>query len=214
MKVIYCLLFGMLFANTLCAQQPNPAYRLPVTPDMPEWAKQLYCNDIEVNVFKLDEAYEAWEAEYEAEHEDEEQEEKEKWESKGLTAENLWEEYYTRWRARVNPYVQEDGSLDFSIKTDRDFEWPQNHAEKISTSNWSYLGPVQTHWTKNDNSAQPLSPWQANIYSIDVAPSDAKFLNRVYGSMPKRRILTKHCRRLQYLNPSRTMRRRSCLCRH
>ena len=164
------------FAALGFAQKPNPSYRLPETPDMPEWAKQLYREDIKVNLFELDEEFEIWEEAYEAEHEAEEELNKDK----DAVEENLWEEYYTRWRASAYPYVQEDGFLDFSVRSFKEITWQPDMAAKVNTSPWSYMGPVVMRWTKNDNAAQPLCPWQANVYCIDVAPSDPNTL--YYGS--------------------------------
>jgi hypothetical protein len=181
MKKSYLLaILGLAFVVRISAQSPNPAFRLPESPDMPEWAKKLYRDDLVLNVFDLDEAFEAWEQAYEAEHDGAKNPQQEEWASKGLVEENLWEEYYTRWRAKVNPYVQADGSLDFTKLRDKDIPWQPGTAAKTNANPWSYLGPVVTRWTKNDNSAQPLAPWQANIYCFDVAPSDPNIL--YYGS--------------------------------
>ena len=156
----------------LFAQKPNYAYRLPASPDMPEWATKLYRDDIEVNVFDLDEAYETWENAHEAD----EKVDRPEWTDSGeepTFEENIWEEYFQRWRTAVQPFVQPDGSLRFDPAFLPSFK-AQGPAPENSTV-WSLIGPEKTYWSKNDNSAQPLAPWQANIFSFAIAPSDPGF---------------------------------------
>lgn len=175
-----CLL--LLFAGFAAlgfAQGPNNAYRLPVTPDMPDWARQLYRDDIEVNVHELDEAFEEWEQAYEAEHEGEREAAIRNGEDEGEFRENQWEEYYMRWRNAVRPFEQPDGSLLFDAKLLPKFE-PQQGSIPESSTTWSLIGPLRTYFNFNDNAAQPLVSWQANIFSIAVAPSDPNTL--LYGT--------------------------------
>ena len=82
-KIILCVLLGILTINNVIAQRPNPAYRLPVTPDMPEWAKKLYRDDARVNVFELDKEFKEWKEEEEAEGRDEGNDNNKKTESGG-----------------------------------------------------------------------------------------------------------------------------------
>ncbi|NUO02139.1 MAG: hypothetical protein HUU01_16155, partial [Saprospiraceae bacterium] len=182
MKKIYALILFACLLTFGYAQQPNRANRLPLSADMPEWARKLYNNDAALNVFELDRAFAPWQLKFDS-----------------LKAEvakagdgasealketfgyyKKYQKYYVRWRARVYPYLMSDGTLDFSIKTDKDFVQPLNQEEKSSGSAWSYLGPVITRFRQNDNAAQPLAPWQANVYCLDVAPSNPDVL--YYGT--------------------------------
>jgi photosystem II stability/assembly factor-like uncharacterized protein len=45
-------------------------------------------------------------------------------------------------------------------------------------SAWTFLGPKETYWLNESNAATVPSscPWQANVYSFDVAPSDNNIL--------------------------------------
>ncbi len=160
------------------AQNPNNANRLPLTPDMPDWAKQLYQDDAKLNVLDLDQAFEPWKRTFDSLKIEMANAGEIVGEDLRIQFEHskLYYKYYTRWRARVYPYMQPDGALDFSLVTDKDVTWAPDQAAKSSISNWSFLGPVITRWRQNDNAAQPPAPWQANIYCLDVAPSDSTLL--------------------------------------
>ncbi|MFN0013376.1 MAG: LamG-like jellyroll fold domain-containing protein [Saprospiraceae bacterium] len=177
MKIYLVFLLTGLSAFAF-AQKPNNSNRLPVTPDMPEWAKALYHDDLEVNAFALDAAFEPWSIVFDSLK-------LEMAKAGDLAGDDLrrqfehykqYYKYYTRWRARVSPYLLPDGSLDFTIQTDKDLEPQLQQAAKSSSSNWSFVGPVITRWRQNDNAAQPHAPWQVNIYCVDVAPSNANIL--------------------------------------
>ncbi|HOY07424.1 MAG TPA: T9SS type A sorting domain-containing protein [Saprospiraceae bacterium] len=161
------------------AQRPNTSLRLPDVPEMPAWAEQLYRDDLDVNVFELDAAYAPWKITYDSL--------KLEMARAGNDASpalrqqfSLYKQYYkyyTRWRGSVYPYLMPDGSLDFSIKTDIAVV---SQPDQPESSNWTFLGPVITRFRKNDNAAQPVAPWQANIYCLDIAASDPNIL--FYGS--------------------------------
>jgi photosystem II stability/assembly factor-like uncharacterized protein len=180
MKSVYIALL-LLFPIFLFSQRPNAALRIPETPEMPEWAKGLYHNDDALNVYQLDEAVQPWKEHYlhlKAQANDD----------RNLPSEALLQElalykkyykYYARWRYNVAPFVQEDGSLNFEAGP-KDVAKNTTTLADNSAANWQFLGPVNTVWRKNDVSSQPPAPWQSNIYSIDVAPSDANVL--YYGT--------------------------------
>ncbi|MBP8238376.1 MAG: T9SS type A sorting domain-containing protein [Saprospiraceae bacterium] len=175
MKKCYLTFMLLVMAYFGYSQPLNTLGRFPLTPDMPEWARGLYANDEALNVFELDRLNMPWKLKYDtlriamAEAGDTP--------SEALRNEfeyyKKYQKYYIRWRARVYPYMQEDGSIDFSIKLEK--ETPIPHL-KSSTANWSFLGPVVTRWRQNDNAAQPIAPWQANVYCLDVAPSNGNIL--------------------------------------
>ncbi|MBN8681221.1 MAG: T9SS type A sorting domain-containing protein [Chitinophagales bacterium] len=175
-------LYFVFFVLNLSGQVLNHAYRLPDTPDKPAWAKPLYGGEAGINFFETDAAFHAWEAELKIQQKAARLKEREAWEDLGENAEfeeNIWEEYYKRWRHAVRPFVQEDGSLNF--EQEKSFPTTvQANAEGINAANWSLFGPIRTYWAKNDISTQPPAPWQANVYAIDVAPSDANVL--YYGT--------------------------------
>ncbi len=129
----------------------------PKTLEAPVWAKDLQAEN--PNVFAIDAAYEA----YFKTH---------------PYKKNLWTKYYRRWRKRVNPYIQADGSL---LKPDQLDEFRKTHEKKSSVyteqdANWKNIGPVTTHWLNQDNASGSSCPWQVNIYALEIAPSDPNIL--------------------------------------
>ncbi len=177
-KQSYLLILFLVFSALGFAQKPNPALRLPVTPDMPEFAKKLYVDDANLNVFELDKAYAPWhetylslKAEMKKAGENASDDLKRQFEHY-----KQYYKYYTRWRRQAYLYLKPDGSLDFTIKTYKDAEPMPSGAEKSMPSNWSYLGPVATRLPEQDQPGQPLNSHQVNVYSMDVAPSNASIL--------------------------------------
>ncbi len=45
-----------------------------------------------------------------------------------------------------------------------------------SASAWSFVGPKRTLWRAEHRAGQPVAPWQINLYSFDVAPSNPSIL--------------------------------------
>jgi photosystem II stability/assembly factor-like uncharacterized protein len=94
--------------------------------------------------------------------------------------------YYRLWSRAVEPWVSTGGAINLpdiaSIKKgllsgqlDAD-QYGKSKAE--NTSAWSFLGPRETFWLNESGSAEPPSacPWQVNVYSFDVAPTDNNIL--------------------------------------
>ncbi len=53
----------------------------------------------------------------------------------------------------------------------------ENNKRIISPSgSWSFVGPKRTIWRSDHRADQPTAPWQVNIYSLAVAPSDPSVL--------------------------------------
>jgi len=157
---------------------PNNAYRLPEVSGMPEWARSLYRDDIRVNALELDAQFALWKASQpQAESEEAGME---------PIRESPWEEYYERWRRAVSPFVQPDGTVDFSLANATQtapsggrVESPM-HGTSTQAATWSYFGPGITYHTVNDDPGlHPLS-WQSNIYCLDIAPSNHSYV--YYGS--------------------------------
>ncbi len=166
------------------AQKPNDSNRLPESPEMPDWARKLYRDDIEVNILELDKQFVPFKMTY-----DSLKIEVAKAGDAASEALKLqfghykrYVKYYNRWRGAAFPFVQENGALLFPDELPEFRNAPPTKPQTAtpSSANWTQLGPFQTRWAKNDNAAQPLCPWQANVYSIDVAPSNASTL--FYGT--------------------------------
>ncbi|MBE2209120.1 MAG: hypothetical protein IAE84_16125, partial [Saprospiraceae bacterium] len=175
MKKCYLAFMLLCMAYFGYSQPLNTLGRFPLTPDMPEWARSLYANDEALNVFELDRLNKPWQLKYDSLR----IEMANAGDTPGEALRNEFEyykkyqKYYIRWRARVYPYMQQDGSIDFSIKLEKETPIPYL---KSNTANWSFLGPVVTRWRQNDNAAQPLAPFQANVYCLDVAPSNGNIV--------------------------------------
>ncbi len=134
----------------------KPAYH----PDFPEWAKKMY--QTEVNFYEVNQDFEKYMAQ-----------------NPGKKSAVI--RYYKNWRRAVLNFVKPDGSIELPDmdQVHRQLNaYQQNpfttNAERSNGSNWSFLGPKETFWLNENASTQApgRAPWQVNVYSIDVAPSD------------------------------------------
>lgn len=88
--------------------------------------------------------------------------------------------YFKIWKRAVEPYVLNDGTIklpDLEIIHQQLRESqlnPGSRADSRSGSNWTFLGPVETFWLNESGSPQAPDPcpWQVNVYSFDVAPTN------------------------------------------
>lgn len=148
----------------------NNAYRLPASPDMPEWARLLYRDDVAIDVAAIDRAYAVWKRDRQAE----ERSTGEWIDDPTAFREDRWEEYYGIWRRAVRAYESPDGSFDFArlpeARVDRLRE-PAT-ALQVNSSTWTYLGPERILTNIYNDVAQPLLVSQANVYSFDVSPQN------------------------------------------
>ena len=86
---------------------------------------------------------------------------------------------YIRWRNKIAPFIQEDGTVLYDRAAARQKQFdpdltPKNGSttnqgsRSSGTANWTVLGPIETY---RDNS-RGLTTEQSNIYCIAVAPSN------------------------------------------
>ena len=97
------------------------------------------------------------------------------------------------WKRVDIPYTNKEGKIllpDIAELKNRQFQIQKNtnlteKATSVSGASWSLLGPKETFWrneenigaNKLDNKGNPKQcPWQVNVYSFDVAPSDSCIL--------------------------------------
>ncbi len=103
-----------------------------------------------------------------------------------LYVKNTYTQYYKRWLQNVKDYVQPDGTIKYPS--------PQKIAEKENlvklsrkTSNlqksskmmyWDFIGPEEVFKLKDENpqGEQFQISWHANVYGIDIAPSNTNIL--------------------------------------
>ncbi|MCE2789620.1 MAG: discoidin domain-containing protein [Saprospiraceae bacterium] len=132
--------------------------------DAPEWARMLY--QFPVNAKELHQKYE----EYKIENPE---------------IKNAYTRYYALWKRAVLPFADEEGiihmpNLDVWHDEQKQMQVNRKQGEqRINTGgNWTFLGPKETYWLNENGSATaPKScPWQLNVYSIDVAPSNDNIL--------------------------------------
>lgn len=159
MRFFFYFCFTLFSVSTIFAQaQFSPVdMALPVSEKAPEWAEGLLNKN--PNVFQIDMAYEA----YFKNH---------------AYKKTAWVKYYRHWRRRVTPYIQADG---FLLSQDKIEDFRKNIEKKPSplkeNATWTNIGPNITRWLSQDNSTGDPCPWQANIYTFEVAPSDP---NKIY----------------------------------
>ena len=90
--------------------------------------------------------------------------------------------YFKTWQRTLAPLVMNDGTIelpDTKLYYQNLLESQLNSNENSnkdnrSNSDWSFLGPKETYWLNESGSptAPDACPWQVNVYSFDVAPSN------------------------------------------
>ncbi len=143
----------------------NKNYKPAYSVDFPAWARILYQNRINFNVINSE--FEAYMDQHSGE-------------------ESAIIRYYKIWRRAVESNVLPDGTIempDYDLY-EKNLHNTQLQAGRIketarsANSDWSFLGPKETFWLNESGSSTPPSscPWQANVYSFDVANSDNNIL--------------------------------------
>ena len=147
------------------------SYKPAYTDDFPGWAKMLYRPSVNYNDITLQ--FDAWMAKHPGE-------------------ESAIIRYFKIWSRAVESYVLADGSIvlpdlekyyqnlrNTQTRVLNPIAFPSTNAghpitSPATNSDWTFLGPKETFWlNESGSSTAPGScPWQANIYSFDVAASD------------------------------------------
>ncbi|MCF6332577.1 MAG: discoidin domain-containing protein [Draconibacterium sp.] len=101
--------------------------------------------------------------------------------------------YYKIWRRAVEPFVNSTGVIlipNLKAISEKQLLAQKNAGKNqksasFTNSDWSFLGPKETFWRNGENinpdridaNGDPKQcPWQANVYSFDVANSDNNIL--------------------------------------
>ncbi len=146
----------------------NPLEKPAYDRRFPSWAKMLY--RYPVNYLDICRAYDSYSAKHPGEK-------------------SAIRRYFIHWRQAVEEFAQEDGRIllpgeEALFRTNKKAligtktQKQLNNRTDDDPSQWTFLGPKQTVWrrtAKNRKGGQP-APWQANVYSFDVAPSDPEIL--------------------------------------
>lgn len=90
--------------------------------------------------------------------------------------------YYKIWERAIESNVRQDGTIELpglnlfqkNQQNQRQGTFPNMAASPMAAANWTFLGPMETFWLNESGSgtAPASCPWQANVYSFDVANSD------------------------------------------
>ena len=169
------LLLLCIFFNINGYSQSSNPFNLPAGLPVPEWVSATNWNAPNVHqIDSLMSVYKHANGNKRASHENEEE--------NGFR-EDPYVTAYIRWRDKMAPFIQNDGS----IRYDPDYARRQlmksievsneavsgKKAEKTTTAaNWTLLGPIQSY---NDNGSG-LANYQSNVYCIAIAPSNPSVL--------------------------------------
>ncbi len=157
------------FAAPLSAQQAKPPFGLPATLPVPEWVQKVDWGH--PNIFAIDSMI--------AMYKDGEREEEE---NEGGFHEEPYINAYIRWRNKMAPFLQPDGSIQYdagyhkqqllrSLENQHSGTATTAAARTTTAANWSLLGPTQTY-----SQGGVLKNHQANIYCIAVSASNPSVL--------------------------------------
>jgi hypothetical protein len=139
----------------------KPAY----DPNYPEWAKKLY--QFPVNYHQAREEFNAYMKDHAGEK-------------------SPVIRYFKLWSRAVEPFVDSNGEIRLpdndqyyqNLKSAQLNSGKQLKSGSVYRSDWSFLGPKETFWLNEEGSstAPGACPWQANVYSFDVAPNNNSIL--------------------------------------
>lgn len=132
--------------------------------NFPDWAKKLY--EYPVNYNEIEKGFKQYTSIYGKQK-------------------NPVIRYYKIWRKAVINYIDDEGNIVLpnfkSITSETGFSKKNVTTAKTadaSNSNWNFLGPKQTFWLNESENAEipPVAPWQVNVYSIGVSPSNTNII--------------------------------------
>ncbi len=181
---ISLLLLALLFSNFQFSSDPlGSAEKIPnwhfidkaivPTPskEMPHHVRMLYAD--EVNMIELEAAFAAY---YDKRGWNEVHEDLER---------DPYAKFFHFWYEAAQEYVEDDGMVR-ALSTEELAELREEQlklTKKIEddvqkagpSSSWSFLGPKRTYW-RADHNPGLVAPWQVNIYTVAVAPSNPSIL--------------------------------------
>jgi len=155
-RSVSTLLFACTCLFIFAQEQPPP----PVFagPEAPQWMQMMQADS--PNVFDIQRLYTAYYRDQPVEK-------------------NRYTQFYKRWMHWARPFTQGDGSLRFPTAAelaDREQQLqalrPKPKPDADNLAPWSFVGPKQTY----DLDGTTVVTWQTNIYSLDIAPSNANVL--------------------------------------
>ncbi|MCF6357911.1 MAG: hypothetical protein L3J54_08905, partial [Draconibacterium sp.] len=172
--VLVCLVFffyGVVNAQTAFTPYDNlPSINRLEKPsydeNYPSWAKKLY--QYPVNFYEICDEYDNWI-------------------STSEVKKNEIIRYFKNWKPAVEPFVLADGTIKIPdektiFRENREALLKSKSLKKSAAANnssWTFLGPKEIVWRntgKNPDKAGTPAPWQANVYSLDVAASNHNIL--------------------------------------
>jgi len=137
------------------------SYKPSFSVDFPAWARLLYRYPVNFN--EISQEFDAYVLQHPGE-------------------ESAVIRYYKIWQRAVEPHALPDGTIEITntglyFENLRKAQMDAGRNKPLvpeSISGWSFLGPRETFWLNESGSpgAPPSCPWQANVYSFDVAISD------------------------------------------
>lgn len=142
----------------------NKSYKPAYNKDFPDWGKMLYQYPVNFNV--ITRSFDAYMLTHDSEK-------------------SAIIRYFKIWRRAVENYVLTDGAI--KIPDQKEFRKNLLEAQRqptrslkaatASNANWTFLGPKETYYLQETSSSpKGTCPWQANVYSFDVAHSDNNIL--------------------------------------
>lgn len=150
------IFFSLLLSGTLPAQK-TLRFQAVTAADVPSWALLMYTDN--PNVAAVDSAYLAYYRTHDF-------------------IKTSHTQYYKKWRRKVEPFVQPDGSIRMPHVDEKqalESRWLEQWANtpKSQMPQWRHIGPVETFSTAP---GQVKVSWQANVYCIDQSPANPNIL--------------------------------------
>jgi len=149
--IFFAFILSLLVSTSIAQSWPVAP---PLGQDAPDWMQKLASDD--PNLFDIQREYRDY---YRV----------------NPFVKNTYTQFYKRFMRWARPYVKGDGHIAVPTPAEeaaRERAIRQSRIGTSRTANWTYAGPKETWHT--DGSTKVT--WQTNIYSLDIAPSNASIL--------------------------------------
>ncbi len=173
LNFIFLLLFSFALVNAQTTFTPyddlpaiNKLEKPSYSENYPDWAKMLYQYPINFN--EICEHFDSY-----IKTSDEQK--------------NAIIRYFKNWKQAVEPFALDNGTI--VIPAPKAIHNKNKNAllnykslqksGAVNNANWTFWGPKETIWRNTGNNPEKAgtpAPWQANVYSFDVAPSNKNIL--------------------------------------